>query len=88
MRIKDGFVVREIGGKYFAVPVGERSRDFHAMISLNDTAKKMWELLLKETTPDEVSEALASEYGISADKVRNDVLGFIDTLRKADLILE
>lgn len=88
MRIKDGFVVREIGGKHFAVPVGELSRDFHAMISLNDTAKKMWDLLLCETTVDEVARKLALEYGIGEDDVREDVLGFVETLRKADLILE
>ena len=32
MKIKKGFVVREVGGENIAVPVGEMAKQFHGMI--------------------------------------------------------
>ena len=88
MKIKDGFVLREIGGKFFAVPVGERSRDFHAMISLNGTAKDMWEHLQSETDEAAIVKAIADKYEADEAEVLADVKAFVASLRKADLILE
>lgn len=39
MRIKDGFVMRKVAGKYVVVATGEASRSFHGMIKLNDTGR-------------------------------------------------
>ena len=88
MRIKDGFVVREIGEKFFAVPVGELSQKFHAMISLNGTAHEMWELLQTDTSEEAMARAIAQKYEADEAEVLSDVKAFVDSLRKAELIIE
>lgn len=37
MKIKDGFVLREVAGQTVVIGVGALSEQFHRMIRLNDT---------------------------------------------------
>ena len=53
MKIKKGFVVREVGGENVAVPVGERSKDFHGMIRLNSTGRFLWDFFRENHTEEE-----------------------------------
>ena len=39
MKIKDGFMLRKVGGQNVVVAVGKASRDFNGIIRLNDTGK-------------------------------------------------
>ncbi len=43
MKIKNGFVLREIAGQAIVIAAGEASRDFHGMIKLNATGKLVWQ---------------------------------------------
>ena len=49
MRIRDGFVVREIMGSIMAVPTGVMVEKY-SIINLNETGRFIWELLEKEMT--------------------------------------
>lgn len=43
MKIKDGFVLREVAGQAVVIAVGEASKEFHGMINLNATGKLVWQ---------------------------------------------
>lgn len=43
MKIKDGFMLRKVGGQYVVVAFGEASRSFNGIIRLNETGKFLWE---------------------------------------------
>ena len=45
MKIKDGFVLEEVGGDFLAVAVGDRATEFSAMVRLNGTGAFLWNLL-------------------------------------------
>ncbi|MBR4723148.1 MAG: PqqD family protein [Clostridia bacterium] len=61
MKIKDGFILRQVAGNYVAVAVGEESVNFNAMVTTNDTGAFLWEKLQTETTEEEILNALVSE---------------------------
>ena len=88
MKIKNGFILRDVGGKTFVVAVGERSREFKGMITLNETGKLIWQTLEKGATVEEVVNAILAEYECD-DKalVKSDVNAFIAKL-EGDGILE
>ena len=88
MKIKSGFILRDVGGKTFVVAVGERSKEFKSMITLNETGKFIWQTLEKGATAQEVVDAIVAKYECD-DKslVQRDVDAFIDKL-KGDGILE
>lgn len=88
MKIRNGFILRDVGGKTFVVAIGELSKKFNGMITLNETGKFIWEQLQKDTTEAEIVDKMLSIYE-DADRfvVEKDVSNFINKL-KNDGILE
>ena len=88
MKIRDGFVVRDVGGKTYVVAVGELSKSFSCMITLNETGKLIWQTLENGATKEEVVDKILSVYeGADRETVEKDVALFIERLAK-DNILE
>ena len=88
MKIKDGFTLRNIAGSDIVVPVGNASKIFNGMITLNDSGAFLWSALQKDTTIDEVVAKLTGEYEVSTEQATADVQKFVDMLRENDLIDE
>ncbi len=80
MKIKKGFIIREVGGEYIVVPVGAVSKSFRGMITLNETGAFLWRFFAEEHTPEEAVAALCEEYDVAPNVVEGDVDGFIKTL--------
>lgn len=88
MKLKKGFVVREVGGKTLAVAVGEMSKIFRGMITLNGSRRIIWDALQKDTTEDEIVGLILAEYEIDRETATRDVGAFLAKLREQDLILD
>lgn len=81
MKIKNGFVVREVGGENVVVPVGEMSKVFHGMINLNETGAFLWKFFSEEHTLDEGVAALLGEYDVDEVTAREEVKKFLETIK-------
>ena len=88
MKIKDGFVKRNIAGTEIVVPVGKTASEFNGMITLNESGAFFWDCLLKETTADEVVKKVLDIYEVTPEKAAADVEKFINMLRENDLLEE
>lgn len=86
MKIKEGYLLRNIAGNQVVVPVGKV--DFDGMIKLNETGALLWSKLLRETTPDHLIEELLKEYDVEASVAEKDVEAFLSKLRGAGLLDE
>lgn len=83
MRLKDGFVLEQIAGVYFAVATGERAASFTSMVRLNGTGAFLWRTLAKgEIGIDELVDALLSEYDVDRDTAKRDVDAFVGALKE------
>lgn len=80
MKIKDGFVIRQVGGEHVAVPVGARSKEFHGMINLNATGAFLWNFFSQEHTLDEGVDALCNQYEVEWTIAEKDVKKFLDVV--------
>ena len=80
MKIKSGFVVRQVAGETIALPYGENAKK-KMVISLNETGAFLWKLLEQERTVDSLVEALLAEYTVEESVARNSVNAFLQTLR-------
>ena len=80
MKIKKGFVLRVVGGENVVVPVGEMSKSFRGMITLNDTGAFLWNFFRQERTKEEAVDALLAEYEVAKEIAEKDVSFFIKTL--------
>lgn len=88
MKIRKGFVVREIADSIVVVPTGELVSEFKGMITLNKTGKFIWELLKEDITIEEITQKLIEKYNIDTNKAKSDVEKFVQTLRDAKIIEE
>lgn len=85
-KIKSGFIVRQIAGQYMAVPVGSRTQEVHGMVALNETGAFLWKLLQEERSDAALVNALLEAYDVEESVARTAVQGFLDMLKKKDLL--
>ncbi len=85
MKIKDGFILRNVAGNNVVVPIGQATIDFNGMISLNDTGAFIFEQMLNEITRDELVQAVVNEYDIDEKLAQKDVDAFIEKIKGEDL---
>lgn len=86
MKVKEGFMLREVADNYVVVPVGSAATKFNGVITLNSTGAFLWKKLTKEITISELVSSLVQEYEVDATIARTDVEKFIEKLAGANLI--
>ena len=86
MKIKEGFMLRNVADNYIVVPVGKASLEFKGLINLNCVGAFIWECLEKETTMEEVIDKVIKEYNIDNELATRDVNNFINKLVEAKLL--
>lgn len=85
MKLKNGFVLREVAGETVVVPV-EADLNFNGMITLNEAAKVLWGVLEKETTFEELVDAILAEFDVDRTTAQGDVDAFIQKLKGLDFL--
>lgn len=87
MKIKEGFILREIAGSFVVVPVGQNLVDFSSMITTNETGAFLWNELQNGATEDELCAKIMAEYeGISAEEALNDIREFVGVLKEKNIL--
>lgn len=73
MKIKKGFVLRQMCGENIVTAEGLEHINFNKLISLNATAAFLWEKVEgKEFTTEEMAQHLVEEYGIDMELALTD----------------
>lgn len=86
MKIKQGFVMRDVAGQAVAIATGEASKSFHGMVKLNDTGAFIWNGIEKGLDEAEIAEQLTASYDVEVDQALKDVESFIARMRDAGLV--
>ncbi len=81
-------VTRKTGNEYILVPVTDNIADMNSVYTLNETGAFLWELIDGENNIEDIIEALIREYDIDEKTATNDVLEFINEMRKYLIIRE
>ena len=88
MKIQDGYIVRKIGTKYYAVSAA-RAAEGGGMIALNETGAFIWDLLKEDTTVEAVAKAglfngtSANTFSPEADTTRGQLMTVLARLSGA-----
>ena len=68
MKIKEGFVLRQMCGENIVAGEGLEHINFNKLISLNSTAAFLWNAVAgKEFTPESMAQLLVDEYEIDME---------------------
>ena len=88
MRIRPGFVLKEIAGEYYAIPVDGGYEEQGTMISLNQSAAFLWQQLEEESDEKSLCDAIIAMYGVTNALAEDAVKEFLSYLREAQLLIE
>jgi hypothetical protein len=86
MKIKSGYILREIAGTHVVIPTGAAAVNFSGMINLNGTGAFLWKHLEAGKNAQELLPALMEEYEIDEANAEADISGFLEQLKAADLL--
>ncbi len=88
MRIRPGFVLKEIAGEYYAIPFDQNYEEQGTMISLNHSAAFLWQQLEEETDEKSLQQAVVEMYHITSALAEDAVKEFLSFVREAQLLIE
>ena len=87
MKIAPNYKLRSIAGENIVVNQWTTGTDMTRIISLNASAKLLYEQLLgKESTLEDAAKVLVNTYGISIEQALEDAEKWADALRKCGVI--
>ena len=87
MKINSNYKIREVAGETIVVNQGKSAVDMTRIISLNASAKLLYETLAgKEFTLEDVAQILIETYGISNEVALKDAQVWVDSLQKSGII--
>ena len=87
MRIKNGFVLREVAGQIMVIATGEASKDFHGMIKLNSTGKVIWLALQEGLEERAIAKRLQEQFDVDAEKALEDTRGFLKQMEEMGFLV-
>ena len=85
MKIRDGYLMREVAKSHVVVPTGEAALDFSGMMTLNETGAFLWRQLEAGKTESELVAALLEDYDTAETIAQADISEFLAKLKSADL---
>ena len=85
MKLKDGFVLREVAGEHVVIPTGD-SLDLNLMITLNETGCTLWKRLEEEAEPADLTAALLAEYEVDEATAAAHAAAFVEKLKEHDFL--
>lgn len=89
MKIKEGFVLTDVGDSKIAVAVGETAKEFKGIVRLNETGAFIWNCISEGLNKEEVAEKLVNEYeGVDFTTALESVEEMIEKLKKDKIIEE
>ena len=86
MRLKSGFVTRDVDDTQFLVPVG--SDAFSGVLRSNSTAAFIINLLKEDTTEEKITDALWEVYDAPRERIAEDVRKILLILRDVHALEE
>ncbi len=88
MRIKEGYIKTQSIDGFVVVPIEEESKNKKIMLTLNDTASEIWDMLCEEKNKDEIIAFLTEKYNVSEKQSESGVNNVISTLLEEGILEE
>ena len=88
MKLKEGYILREVAGNFMVIPVGGDNRHLNKVINLNETGAFLWEKLGQDQTAEALADAMCREYDIAQEIALSDVRDFLSLLQNNGFLCE
>ena len=88
MKLKSGFVLRDVCGEKVIMGEGIGALDFGRLLCLNETAAWLWSKAseMGDFTVDALATALCEEYDVTLDRAKSDVASIVAEWQKVNVV--
>lgn len=87
MKIKNGFVLRDVCGEKVIMGEGVDALNFGRLLCLNETAAFLWGVAGEgEFTVESLAEKLCQEYDVTLDQAIQDVAAIVNQWKEVNVI--
>lgn len=88
MKLKKGFVLREVCGEQVIMGEGLGAIDFGRLLCLNETAAWLWKQAIEmgDFTFDSLASKLSEEYDVTTAEALTDVQGIVSEWQEAGVV--
>ena len=86
MKIKEGYILREVAGSNIVVAVGDEAVNFDGIKTLNETGTFLWKNIENGMDKEMLKNALMDEYEVDEETAKTDVEEFVSLLINNGLI--
>lgn len=88
MKIKEGFILKDVAGNKIVIATGEERLSFNGVITFNEVGAEIFGLLDGTKSIDEIAQIISSEYNVELQIAKRDVLNLTEKMRKHGLLDE
>mgnify|MGYP003506646845 FL=1 len=88
MKIKDGFIMKNVAGSNVVLPLGERQEEVKGIITFNDVGADVFNMLDGTNSVEAIATKIAKDYDAPYEMVEADVNKLIEKMRIHGLIEE
>lgn len=86
LKIKNGFMLRQVAGNYIVIGVGAEAVDFNGMVTINETGAFLWKILENGADKEDLLSALMDEYDVDEASAKKDITEFLQKLYDGKLL--
>jgi len=84
MKIKEGFILQQMGNSYVAIALGSAGESFSGMIRLNGAGEFLWRELEKGISESELVDKMLARYeGLDRETAEKDLKEFLNKIAVA-----
>ena len=88
MKIRKGFVLREVAGRQVVIATGDAAKNFNGIIKLNESAVMLWKMIESGADEETLAQKIIETYEVDEATAYNDVSMFVTKLKGAGIIDE
>ena len=88
MKIKDGFILKDVAGSKIVIATGAQRINFNGVITFNDVGAEVFNMLDGTNSVEDIISKISADYNVDSNLVKNDVEKLIEKMRKHNLIDE
>ena len=82
MKIKQGFVLRQLAQTWTVLPLAEQAKSLKGILTLSDTGALLWKRLERGCDLSELVTALTDEYEVTPEQAQVDAIRFIEKIQQ------
>ena len=86
MKIKDGFVLRNVVDEYIVMPTGDNIAKFDGAVVLNEVSAFVFEQMKRPVSREDLLEAVLNEFEVDEATAKADLDALLEKLAEMGLI--